>query len=160
MTMTIPDTTEILDLVELLIGEKPVLAPGEGWDLLAPPAGAYITFLTGRNNTVEGAVITDLPATLYIGGKLIMLPEATAQEQLRAGEASEPVIEAVNEVVNNLRTVFNNIADNPHVAPTATFPYRVPSADDLVGWIHRPGVRMDLVGETALGTATMTLIAP
>ncbi len=160
MTLTMPAASDILELVELLIGETPVFSIGSGWDLLNPPKGAYITFLQGRDNAVEGAVITDLQATLYMGGKLIMLPEATAQEQLKAHMASEPIVEAVNEVINNMRTLFNNISDNPHVAPTGTFPYLVPEPDDFVGWIHKPGLRVDYTGETELGTATMTLIAP
>ncbi|MBU2501470.1 hypothetical protein KJ682_09095 [bacterium] len=160
MTLTLPSPREVLDLVELLIGEKPVLKEGQGWDLLNPEKGAYITFLQGRDNQVEGAVLTDLAATLYIGANLIMLPKATAMDQMKAGKASEPVIEAVTEVVNNLRTLFNNIDLNPHVAPTATFPYKVPDPDDFVGWVRNPGKRVDYVGETDFGTATLTIIAP
>lgn len=160
MTLTLPDTKEILSLVEMLIGEKPVFRPGEGWDLTQPNAGAYITFLQGRDNAIEGAIITDLPATLYIGGKLILLPDSTLQDQLNSGEASEPIVDALTEVINNLRTLYNNIELNPHVAPTQTFPYQVPADDDFVAWILNPSKRIDYVGNTVFGTATLTLIAP
>jgi hypothetical protein len=160
MTLAMPETKEILDLVELLIGEKPVLRQGEGWDLLQPNPGSYITFLQGRDNQVEGAILTDLPATLYIGGKLILLPEATLMDQMKAGAADEPVIEAVTEVINNLRSLFNNIELNPHVAPTKTFLYQVPAEDDFVAWVREPGKRVDYVGTTNFGMATLTLIAP
>ena len=160
MTLTMPETKEILDLVGLLIDEKPVFKIGTGWDLTQPSPGTYITFLQGRDNEVEGAILTDLPATLYIGGKLILLPDATLMDQMNAEAAEEPVIEAVTEVINNLRTLFNNIELNPHVAPTKTFPYQVPAEDDFVAWILNPGKRVDYVGETAFGTATLTLIAP
>ncbi len=160
MTMIIPEANEVLELVEMLIGEEPVFNIGEGWDLLSPPKGSYITFLQGNNHAVEGAVITDLPATIYIGGKLIMLPETSAQEQLKAGKASEPIIEAVNEVINNVRTLFNDIESNPQVTPTKTVPYVVPEPDDFVGWIHKPGSRVDYIGQTELGAATMILITP
>ena len=160
MTVTLPETKDIFDLVGLLIDEKPVFKPGKGWDLAVPDPGSYITFLQGRDDAVEGAIITDLAATLYIGGKLILLPEATLMDQYNAGEAEEPVVEALNEVINNLRTLYNNIDLNPHVAPTATFPYQVPSADDFVAWILNPSKRVDYVGKTNYGTATLTLIAP
>lgn len=160
MTLAMPDTKEILDLVELLIGEKPVFRKGEGWNLLNPESGTYITFLQGRDHEVEGAILTDLPATLYIGGKLILLPQATLMDQLKSGQADEPVVEAVTEVINNLRTLFNNIEMNPHVAPTKTFEYQVPAEDDFVAWVRDPGKRIDYVGETAFGKATLTLIAP
>ena len=160
MTLTLPETKEILDLVELLIDEKPVFRKGDGWDLTQPKPGAYITFLQGRDNAVEGAIITDLAATLYIGGKLILLPEAMLMDQFRSGQADEPVVEALTEVINNLRTLYNNIDLNPHVAPTQTFPYQVPGPDDFVAWVLNPSKRVDYVGETAYGPATLTLIAP
>ena len=160
MTLTMPDTKEILGLVELLIGEKPVFRLGQGWDLTQPKEGAYITFLQGRDNRVEGAIIADLPATLYIGGKLILLPEATLVDQMNSGEADEPIIDALTEVINNLRTLFNKIDMNPHVAPTKTYPFQVPAEDDFVAWILNPGKRLDYVGKTIFGPATLTLIAP
>ena len=52
MALTFPKTKEILDLVELLIGEKPVFRKGEGWDLAKPDEGCYITFLQGQNKAV------------------------------------------------------------------------------------------------------------
>jgi hypothetical protein len=156
----LPETRDIMELVELLIDEKPVFKKGQGWDLTEPNPGAYITFLQGRDNAVEGAIITDLAATLYIGGKLILLPEASLKDQFKGGQADEPVVEALNEVINNLRTLYNNIDLNPHVAPTQTFPYQVPGPDDFVAWILNPSRRADYVGETNFGPATMTLIAP
>ncbi len=159
MALVFPKTKEILDLVELLIGEKPVFRKGEGWDLADPDEGCYITFLQGKNKVVEGAIITDLAATLYIGGKLILLPEANLRDQSQNGEADEPIVEALTEVINNLRTLFNNIEINSHVAPTKTFEYMVPTADDLVGWVLEPTKRIDYVGDTAFGTATLTLVA-
>lgn len=160
MTLTLPKTKDIMDLVELLIDEKPVFHKGEGWDLTKPKPGAYITFLQGRDNEVEGAIITDLPATLYIGGKLILLPEASLLDQLNEGRADEPVVEALTEVVNNLRTLYNNIEQNPHVAPTQTFAYQVPGPTDFVAWVLNPSRRVDYVGDTPFGIATLTLIAP
>ena len=160
MTLLLPETNEVLNLVELLIGEKPVFRPGEGWDLTQPKPGAYITFLQGKDNAVEGAIVTDLAATLYIGGKLILLPDNLLREQYVHGKADDPVVEAVTEVINNLRTLFNNIEMNPHVAPTQTFPYQVPGPDDFVAWILNPSRRLDLVGQTAFGPGTLTLITP
>jgi len=160
VTLTLPDTKEIMELVQLLIDEKPVFKIGDGWDLTKPNPGSYITFLQGKDNAIEGAIITDIAATLYIGGKLILLPDATLKEQFDNKQADEPVVEAVTEVINNMRTLYNNIDLNPHVAPTATFEYQVPSEDDFVGWILNPSKRVDYVGETTFGPATMTLIAP
>ena len=160
MTLTLPKTSEIMELVGLLIDEEPMLRVGQGWDLTQPNPGAYITFLQGRDNAVEGAVIADLAATMYIGGKLILMPESTLREQFNSGTVCESVVEALNEVVNNLRTLYNNIDLNPHVAPTQTFPYQVPAEDDFVAWILNPSKRIDYVGDTVVGPATLTLIAP
>lgn len=159
MALTFPKTKEVLDLVELLIGEKPIFRKGDGWDLSNPAEGCYITFLQGKDKVVEGAIITDLPATLYIGGKLILLPESALQDQSQNGEADQPIVEAVTEVINNLRTLFNNIDLNPHVAPTKTFEYKVPTEDDYVGWVLNPSKRADYIGDTSYGKATLTLIS-
>ena len=160
MALAFPKQAEIFELIEMLIGERPVFKKGQGFDLSDPPEGCYITFLQGKDYEVEGAVITDLAATLYIGGKLILLPPASMQNQFNSGEAEEPVVEAVTEVINNLRTLFNAIELNPHVAPTKTFPYQVPAADDFVAWILKPGKRIDYVGQTPYGPGTLTFIAP
>lgn len=160
MSLVFPRQAEIFDLIEMLIGEKPVFKRGESWDLRKPRPGTYITFLQAKDLDVEGAVITDLAATLYIGGKLILLPPASLRNQFDSGRAEEPVVEAVTEVINNLRTLFNAIDLNPHVAPTKTFPYQVPAADDFVAWILDPGKRIDYMGDTPYGPGTITLIAP
>lgn len=160
MSLVFPKQAEIFELIEMLIGEKPFFKRGKGWDLREPDRGAYITFLQGKDYEVEGAVITDLAATLYIGGKLILLPPASLQNQFYSGEAEESVVEAVTEVINNLRTLFNAIDLNPHVAPTKTFLYQVPAEDDFVAWVLNPGKRMDYVGQTPYGEGTITLIAP
>ncbi len=160
MTLALPKTREVMELVSLLIDEKLILRKGNGWDLNQPNPGACITFLQGRDNVVQGAVLTDLAATLYIGGKLILMPETTLKAQFEGGLADEPVVEAVNEVVNNLRTLYNKIDLNPHVAPTQTFAFQVPGPDDFVVWILNPSQRVDYVWDTALGPATLTLIAP
>ena len=60
MTITLPEKKEVIDLVELLIDEKLKLNTGKTWNLANPAPGSYITFLKGRDNTIEGAIITDL----------------------------------------------------------------------------------------------------
>lgn len=160
MALAFPKQADVFELIEMLIGERPVFKRGQGFDLRNPPAGCYITFLQGNDYEVQGAVITDLAATLYIGGKLILLPPASLQAQFASGVAEDSVIEAVTEVINNLRTLFNAIELNPHVAPTKTFPYQVPADDDFVAWILKPGKRIDYVGETPYGPGLLTFIAP
>ncbi len=124
MTLTLPKTSEIMELVGLLIDEEPMLRVGQGWDLTQPNPGAYITFLQGRDNAVEGAVIADLAATMYIGGKLILMPESTLREQFNSGTVCESVVEALNEVVNNLRWLI----DKGHVIEFYNGTLSVPSA--------------------------------
>jgi len=141
-----PETEDLADAGQNVQLGLPFFMEEESWDLANPSQGCFITFLQGKDKHVEGAIITDLPATLYMGGKLILLPENTLQDLSATGQADQQVVEAVNEVVNNLSTLFNDIDKNPHVAPTKTFAYDVPSADDHVG-------------ETVCGPATMTLLA-
>lgn len=156
--LTLPDPQAILAFLEEFLGDRPPLDAGEGLDLVNPRAGTYITYLKGPDGAVEGAVVTDLIATLYLGGRLLLLPENALSRMVAAGEASEAVLDGLSEVVNELRGLLNQIAVNPHVTPTEPSRYDVPSPDDEAGWVLAPTRRADFSGATDLGTGYLTIL--
>jgi hypothetical protein len=158
MTLTLPEPKAVLDLLTMFIGDRPPLAPGEGADLRQPTVGTYVTWLKTAEGVVEGAIITDLPASLYLGGGLIMMPEPTLRDMLKEGQASEAVLDGLSEIFNNMRGQLNRIAMNPHVSPTVPAPYAPPAADAPEGWIYGAPKRFDLRGQTAFGPATLTVL--
>jgi hypothetical protein len=156
--LTLPDTQAVLETLEAFMGDRPALREGEGPDLAAPARGTYITYLKGPDGNVEGAVVTDLAASLYLGGMLLVVPESELALMARQGEASEAVLDGLSEIVNDLRGLLNQIAMNPHVTPTEPVPYSVPGPGDDAGWVLTPSRRVDFGGDTAFGRGYLTLL--
>jgi hypothetical protein len=158
VTLTLPEPKAVLDLLDMFLGQRPPLAPGQGLNLELPPYGTHVCWLKGADGTTEGAILTDLSASLYIGGGLIMMPEATLRDMQGRGEVSEAVLDGLGEVFNNLRGQLNRIDMNPHVSPTDPTPYEPPTAGSPESWIFAASKRIDLCGPTPYGPATLTLL--
>jgi len=158
VTLTLPEPKAVLDLLAMFIGDRPPMAPAQGVDLTMPARGTYVSWLTTADGTVEGAILTDLAASLYFGGGLIMMPEGALRDLHKSGEVSEAVLDGLGEIFNNLRGQLNRITQNPHVTPTDPQCYEPPAPDGPRGWLYKPGKRIDLRGQTAFGPATLTLL--
>ena len=158
MTLTLPEPKAVLDLLTMFLGDRPPLAPGEGPNLRQPAFGTYVSWLKTVDGTVEGAIFTDLSASLYLGGGLIMMPEAALRDMLSEGAASEAVLDGLSEIFNNLRGQLNRINMNPHVSPTDPVAYEPPADDAPEAWIFDSEKRIDLRGQTAFGPSTITLV--
>lgn len=158
MTLTLPEPKAVLDLLSMFIGGRPPLAPSRGMDLTMPGYGTYVCWLKDADGAVEGAILTDLAASLFIGGGLIMMPEAALREMQNRGEVSEAVLDGLGEIFNNVRGLLNRIKMNPHVTPTDPEPFNPPAVDSQLGWLYTTERRIDLHGHTVFGPATLTLI--
>lgn len=159
MTLTLPQPKAVLDLLSMFIGSRPPLAPGPSLDLAFPLPGTYVTWLKGADGQVEGAIFSDLAASLYLGGELLMMPQPALQEMMKACEASDAILDALGEVFNNVRALLNRIEMNPHVTPTDPVIYEAPDPDGADGWVLKPSRRVDLRGNTTFGPASLTLIS-
>ncbi len=158
MTLTLPEPKAVLDLLTMFLGNRPPLAPGEGPNLKQPTFGTYITWLKTADGAIEGAILTDLSASLYLGGGLIMMPEATLRDMLSEGAVSEAVLDGLSEIFNNMRGQLNRINMNPHVTPTEPVAYEPPADGTPEAWIYEASKRFDLRGQTAFGPATLTIV--
>jgi hypothetical protein len=158
VTLTLPEPKAVLDLLTMFLGDRPPLAPGEGPDLRQPTFGTYVTWLKAADGTIEGAILTDIAASLYLGGGLIMMPEAALRDMLSVGAASEAVLDGLSEIFNNLRGQMNRINLTPHVSPTEPVVYEPPADGTPEAWIYDAPKRIDLQGPTAFGPATLTLV--
>ena len=159
MSLTLLEPKAVLDLLDMFLGNRPPLAPGEGANLAQPPYGTYVSWLKDDAGVVQGAVLTDLAASLYIGGGLIMMPQASLNEMLASGTPSDAVLDGLAEVFNNVRGQLNRIDGNPHVSPTDPEPYMPPAPGSDAAWVLNPASRIDLRGPTAFGPATVTLLS-
>ena len=62
-----------------------------------------------------GIIAADLPATVGLGGALLMLPQAALEAQRGARSPSADVLSAMDEVVNNLSATINRQPEGLHV---------------------------------------------
>jgi hypothetical protein len=129
------------------------LAPeGPAWNPPAASDDAWRIPLLDDDGEEAGIVVADLGTVVLLGGALIMLPESSMKEQMADRRPSSPVLEAYAEVVNVLRGVVNNTHRNPHTAPGPLVP-----GGAGPGWPDDPKLRLDLVADSPLGPARLTI---
>lgn len=159
MTVTMPKTSAFIDMLEMILGDRPPLnETGEAWDLSKVSDGTYVTWLRNAAGERRGAVVTNINATCYLGGKLVMMPEAGLGDQAKSRQAEEIVVEAVEEIVNMMRSVINKQAGNEHVSPEPTQPMTPVAADGPEAWVLAPSTRLDLAGECSFGPLQVAVV--
>jgi hypothetical protein len=157
MPVTLPDAEEFSDMLGLLLGDPVELSPGEPFGETARD-DVYCSFLSDDGGEVLGAIEADLPAVVYLGGSLIMLPENALRAQAEDGDVSAHVMDAFQEVVNTLRSTLNHIRENPHVSPG---PLQMVT-EEIAGehaWMNEPAETVALEGEFPIGTGRLVVLA-
>lgn len=160
MSLKLPAAVDITRILEMCIGANPVLKQVEApFDLASPPSGTYVSWLKDDGGEVCGAILASLPAVAFLGGTMIMVPVGGQEEQVRAGKASEAIVDSMAEINNMLRGLFNRIQENEHVSPDEMVLFSSPGADDPNAWVHAPGERLDLAGEFPYGQGRLTVLS-
>ena len=115
MGYPLPDSEQVRELLEALLDGCPDLTsssdvPDAGW---MDKAYACIC----RNDDGESTVglVADLHAALFLGGKLMMMPDAGLEDQADEGELWEEPLDALSEVFNNLTVTLNATPAATHV---------------------------------------------
>jgi len=159
MAVTLPEVHEILDIIDMILRDKsPLRVTKDTWDLKTIPAGSYVTRLVNADDEVRGAVITNFNATLYLGGKLVLMPETGLADRALSLEIEDFIVEALEEIINMLRSVFNKQVGNEHVSPQSTQPMVAIAADSDDAWMLEPASRIDLSGNCSFGKLCMAVI--
>lgn len=137
-----PTTTAMQETIAALLGAEMEMSE----DLKLPlPSFAdltgpcYICQILDDAGEIEGLILTDLEATVRLGGSLMMTPADEIANQIVNAEPSEDVVDAAAEIFNNLSGVLNNVEGNKHI--------KVDTARPLVEsehpWLAEPYVRHD-----------------
>jgi hypothetical protein len=111
----------------------------------------YISKLLDDDGKVVGAFLSDMKATIFLGGSLMMLPEGELKDQLRNRAPSEDVVSALSETFNTLSGIINMTSGNPHVRTTPT--ERFDFAKEP--WTAHVRARLDLEDPTGGRTAVL-----
>jgi len=159
VTVCMPKPHEVLRLLSAITDERGVLSRAEDpWDLNRIPAGTHVTYLLDDAGETRGAVVTDINATVYLGGRLILMPETDQLDMARRLEVDESLTDAVSEVLNMTRSVFNHQEGNEHLSPTPTRALETPRPDGPEAWLLAPSARLDLAGNCALGALRIAFL--
>jgi len=160
MSLKLPTAVDVTRILEMCIGTSPVLKQvEEPFDLASPPPGTYVSWLKDDTDEVRGAILADLPAVTFLGGTMIMVPVGGQEDQVKAGAASEAIVDSMAEINNMLRGLFNRLQENDHVSPEPMVLYEAPGADGPNAWVLCPGERVDMAGTFAFGDGRLTILS-
>ncbi|MCB1151059.1 hypothetical protein KDK88_05890 [bacterium] len=160
MSLKLPTAVDVTRILEMCIGTNPVLKQvEEPFNLASPPAGTYVSWLKDDTNEVRGAILASLPAVAFLGGSMIMVPVGGQEDQVKAGAASEAIVDSMAEINNMLRGLFNRLQENVHVSPAPMVLFKAPGADDPNAWVLSPGERVDMAGSFPYGKGQLTILS-
>lgn len=140
--LSVPTPTAMQETIAALLGAAVELSE----DLSSPPPAlaelsgpCYICQIIDDQGEIEGLILTDLEATVRLGGSLMMTPVDEIANQIANAEPSEDVVDAAAEIFNNLSGVLNAVEGNKHI--------KVDTARPLLksehSWLAEPYLRHD-----------------
>lgn len=138
--LRLPRAQDFIRCIEQLIGSDVTARESASQLDLASGGKCYISQLIDDSNRLIGAIVMDLQSTVFLGGTLLMVPEAELNSQVRSRAPSEDSVAASSEVCNALSGSLNNVPDNAHVR---TKYLEVLDAADYP-WLRKPRVQMTL----------------
>lgn len=163
MSISLPPNTEVSRILTLLLGKKIEMKPvaaGKSPKINALSKGWHASKLNDDQGQVLGALMTDLSATIFFGGSLMMMPPGGLEDMKDEGKASEEVIDATGEVFNNITTLLNQIEGNPHLRVTATTPIDAKLFNAEFSWIAKATSKLELSSSfPPLGEGNLCLFA-
>jgi hypothetical protein len=140
--LALPTHADIATCLKQLLGADAELRPEKG-ALPEDFANFYISRVVDAEDVEVAAFLLDQRAGAELGGTLLGLPAATIEEQA-AEEPSADLLDAMNEVTNNLGGFLNRA--NPDIRTRVTPLKRLGEAES--GWLPQNAAR--------IGSATKT----
>jgi hypothetical protein len=138
--LRLPRSQDFIRCIEQLIGSDVTARESPAQLDVSGSGKFYMSQLIDDNDRLVGAIVMDLQSTVFLGGTLLMVPEAELNSQVRSRTPSEDSVAASSEVCNALSGSLNNVPDNAHIRTKyleafnpADFP-----------WVKKPRVQMTL----------------
>jgi hypothetical protein len=138
--LKLPKALDLVRCIEQLIGAN-VSAKAVPNDLKVDSGEKlYISALIDDEDRVLGAIVMDIMGAVFMGGTLLMVPEAELNSQVRSRTPSEDSMAASSEVCNALSGSINNVPDNAHVRTKYLEQLKVQDYP----WLKKPREQMTL----------------
>jgi hypothetical protein len=144
----LPPPSAVSECLHTLIGKR--LSVREKRPLTFPPkqgGPCWLSRLVDDADTEVGAIISDLGATVGLGGALMMIPSEQLDAQRSSQTPSDDVTSAMGEVANNLSATINKQPAGAHVRvrPLELF------TEQALDWIQTPALALELEIEGDMG---------
>ena len=159
MAVCMPSFHEVLrTLADIIGGQSMLRRADEAWSLDRIPEGTQVTYMCNESGDRLAAVVSDINATVYLGGKLILMPENSMIKMAGCRYVDETLADAFEEVLNMTRSVFNQQEGSEHLTPEPMQALPNPRSDDCEPWLQNPTERLDLIGDGPLGTMRIAFL--
>lgn len=140
--LTVPSLADVTTCLRQLLGADPELRVEKG-NLPKDLDAFYVSRVVDAGDREVGAILFDGAGGTELGGRLLGLPAATIAEQAK-GEPSADMLDAMNEVVNNLGGFLNRA--NPDLR-TRVRPLEKLSVD-ACAWLPKNAGRIGVTTKT------------
>jgi hypothetical protein len=156
----LPEPEDLEELLQMLLGEEIEVSKedegaGPSLERAAVTRNLYLSKLIDDDGATVGALVADIPAVVYLGGTMLMVPEASQETMIKTKKVEEEVIDALAEVFNSMCSLINKIEANAHVRSTPASSFR--DAEEEDPWLAQPGARTDLILGDSRGRLIMLL---
>ena len=115
MSQPLPNTEQVHELLDALLDGCPELATSSDAPDAAFVDKAYTCVCRDDDGNASVGIVADIHAALFMGGKLMMMPDAGLEDQADEGDLWEEVLDALSEVYNNLTVTLNATPGASHV---------------------------------------------
>ncbi len=140
--LAMPQQADVAICLKQLLGADPELR-GERGNVPKDLEAFYVSRVIDAADQEVGAILLDLRAGMELGGRLLGFPAAAIEEQAK-GEPSSDMLDAMNEVTNNLGGFINRA--NPDLRVRVRPLEKFSSAE--FGWVPKNTARMGCATKT------------
>jgi hypothetical protein len=148
--MAMPTPADVSTCLKQLLGAEPELRVEKG-NLPKDLDAFYVARVVDSDDREMGAILMDLRGGVELGGRMLGFPPAAIEEQAKL-EPSPDMLDAMNEVVNNLGGFLNRA--NPELR-TRVRPLEKFSAAEF-GWLPQNSRRLGHATKTGGGLWLVT----
>lgn len=159
MLLMLPKDQSVNALIAGLCPKAPVLRVADAIPLDKLGTCYATAMLTRGTRQAAGLMIADLHATAGLAGELMMAPPAGLADQVRRGDASPMLLDAISEVFNNLLISLNETGENPHQVCEGAQTLDKVLAEPSFAWVGKPVRRVDFCGDFPTGRGRLVFLA-
>jgi hypothetical protein len=136
-----PSSSEIVELLESLIGFKPSMSEEGEMDISRENLTALASFVLD-DGSVKILWVCDYRSVVYIGSALAAVPPETAQDNVESKEIPDNVMENFREVLNIGASLFND-PELPHISLDDVILSNDEIPEEIAILVSNPSSRID-----------------